>query len=60
MDEFNNQNTELPFVISLSVGYDSYIVGQDKELLDVFRRADKNMYRNKDSYYQKLGVREKR
>ena len=52
IDEFNNTNTEMPFILSLSVGYATYEVGQDNELLDIFRKADKNMYEVKNNFYK--------
>lgn len=52
IDQFNESNTDYPFEISLSVGYSVYEVGQDKNLLDVFRKADKNMYDQKNKFYE--------
>lgn len=52
IDQFNNTNTEMPFILSLSVGYATYEVGQDNELLDIFRKADKNMYEVKKEFYK--------
>lgn len=52
IDQFNQSNTDYPFEISLSVGYSVYEVGQDKNLLDVFRKADKNMYDQKNKFYE--------
>ena len=53
IDEFNNTNRDMPFILSLSVGYAKYEVGQDFELLDIFRKADKNMYEVKKEFYKK-------
>ncbi|MBO4286470.1 MAG: GGDEF domain-containing protein [Bacilli bacterium] len=54
LDQFNQNNTELPFSISLSVGYSLFDVGQDQNLLDVFRKADKHMYEQKNAFYRNL------
>ena len=54
INQFNDNNTELPFDISLSVGYSVFKVGQDQNLLDVFREADKNMYIEKNKFYQNI------
>ena len=51
IDEFNQTNTDMPFILSLSLGVATYEVGQDLELLDVFRKADKAMYENKKEFY---------
>lgn len=52
IDEFNQTNRDMPFILSLSVGYAKYEVGQDFELLDIFRKADKNMYEVKKEFYK--------
>ena len=54
IDEFNKKNTEMPFILSMALGMATYEVGQDHELLDVFRKADKDMYNNKNEYYRHM------
>ena len=54
IDEFNQKNTEMPFILSMALGMATYEVGQDHELLDVFRKADKDMYNNKNEYYRHM------
>ncbi len=46
--------------LSVSMGYSIYRQGEDKEYREVFHRADKEMYRDKSEYYQKVGDRRRR
>ena len=49
---FNDHNVEHPFSLSLSSGAAQFNKDEDKELLDVFRKADKKMYQSKKDYYK--------
>lgn len=52
LKEFNKTKTELKSAISLSRGSASYNKLADKEFIDVFRKADRTMYRNKTLFYE--------
>ena len=60
LEAVNNMSTDLPVKLSMSKGIASFDKKKDKEFLDVFRRADKNMYENKDKFYCQSGVRHRK
>lgn len=49
--EFNSKNL-LPFPITISKGIAFFDKRIDKNLTDVFNRADESMYRNKEDFYK--------
>ena len=53
LDSFNSDdNNDLPVHLSVAIGKSSYVRDKDKEFLDVFRRADENMYKEKAKYHK--------
>lgn len=48
---FNNRN-ELPFPLHVSKGIAFFDNRKDKSLVDVFNRADEDMYHNKEEFYK--------
>ena len=44
-------------LVSFSKGAATYRSGEDKEFREVFKRADDEMYKNKDTYYKEFGNR---
>ena len=52
LSEFNESDDKLPVPLSLAIGQSSYEKGKDKAFLDVFRRADSDMYKEKDLYHK--------
>lgn len=57
---FNESKDAIQTPISLSYGLAKYDKETDKEFLDVFRRADKDMYDRKNAYYKESGKRRKK
>ncbi|MCR4910916.1 MAG: GGDEF domain-containing protein [Bacilli bacterium] len=57
---FNESKDAIQTPISLSYGLAKYDKETDKEFLDVFRRADKDMYDCKNAYYKESGKRRKK
>ena len=57
---FNESKDAIQIPISLSYGLAKYDKEADKEFLDVFRRADKDMYDRKNAYYNESGKRRKK
>ena len=53
--EHKAAHTEYPFVLSVSFGYAPVNFEEDKEFMDVFRRADKEMYIAKKRYHEQIG-----
>lgn len=52
--KINKEKNDLPAELSLSLGSAELDMTQDREFLDVFRRADKDMYEKKNEYYTKV------
>ena len=53
IDDYNHNSDELPVELSLSSGLCVFNKESHKEFLDVFREADKSMYKNKKIYHDK-------
>ena len=51
----NKEENDLIMNLRLSYG-DAYYSDEDKEFLDIFRRADKEMYENKSRYHKEHGL----
>ena len=52
LEDFNQSNDKMPVPLSLAIGKSSYKKGTDKAFLDVFRRADSDMYKEKANYHK--------
>lgn len=46
-EKYNSDSNAAPFVMSISVGYDHFIIGTDLNLASVIKRADEKMYKAK-------------
>ena len=56
-ERFNREEKRYAMVLSLSCGGAVYLPGQDASYKEVFKRADQAMYRDKEAYYGRFGVR---
>ena len=57
VERFNREEKRYAMALSLSCGGTVYLPGEDASFKEVFRRADMAMYRDKETYYRRLGLR---
>lgn len=57
---FNAMEKPYAMTVSVSHGGAVYKPGVDTSYREVFKRADENMYVNKDEYYKKTGIGRRR
>lgn len=55
--EFNAADAELAGLLSIAKGFAEYTPGEDTSCKDVFNRADKEMYNDKEAFHQMSGDR---
>ena len=57
VEKFNSKEKHYAMTLSFSHGGAVYRPGSDADFKEVFKRADKDMYKNKGNYYRKYGFR---
>ena len=60
VEDFNRNRKRYAMTLSLSHGGAVYAPGKDSDFKEVFRRADENMYADKDEYYRQAGIASRR
>ena len=59
LDSFNTVERTYKKTLSFSKGVASLVPGQDRNCMDVYRRADADLSKNKAQYYKQAGDRRK-
>jgi diguanylate cyclase (GGDEF)-like protein len=59
LDSFNTVERTYKKTLSFSKGVASFVPGQDRNCMDVYRRADADLSKNKALYYKQAGDRRK-